>query len=203
MNKFLLALLLCLFTVPLLAKNTILIVGDSISSGYGIDSQKGWATLLQERLQEKKYSYQVINASISGDTTSNGLNRLPAALKQYQPQITIIELGGNDGLRGLPIDTIKSNLNRMIQLAKNAGSQIVLLGVRLPPNYGPQYTQLFQQLFLDLAKKENVNLVPLFLSHVDDQPNLMLEDGIHPKEAAQIILLNNVWPVLEKMLTKK
>jgi acyl-CoA thioesterase-1 len=206
MNRFLLALfalLLCLFTVPILAKNTILIVGDSISAGYGIDPQKGWVKLLQERLQEKNYAYQVINSSISGDTTSNGLNRLPDLLKQYLPQIAIIELGGNDGLRGIPIDTIKQNLERMIQLAKKAGSQIVLLGVRLPPNYGPQYTQSFQQLFVDLAKKENINLVPLFLNQVDDHTNLMQEDGIHPKEEAQMILLNNVWPTLEKIIVKK
>jgi len=196
-------LLLCLFTVPILAKNTILIVGDSISAGFGIDPQKGWVMLLQQRLQEKKYAYQVVNSSISGDTTSNGLNRLPAMLQQYHPQITIIELGGNDGLRGLPLNVIKQNVASMISLAKKAGSKVLLLGVRLPPNYGPQYTQLFRQLFVNLAKEESVNLVPLFLNHVDDNPQLMQVDGIHPKEEAQVILLNNVWPILEKLISDK
>lgn len=196
-------MLLCLFTVPILAKNTILIVGDSISAGFGIDPQKGWVMLLQQRLQEKKYAYQVVNSSISGDTTSNGLNRLPAMLQQYHPQITIIELGGNDGLRGLPLNVIKQNVASMISLAKKAGSKVLLLGVRLPPNYGPQYTQLFRQLFVNLAKEESVNLVPLFLNHVDDNPQLMQVDGIHPKEEAQVILLNNVWPILEKLISDK
>ncbi len=202
MNRFLIALLLCLFTVPILAKNTILIVGDSISAGYGIAPQKGWVMLLHQRLQENKYDYPVINSSISGDTTSDGLSRLPSLIQQYHPTVTIMELGGNDGLRGLQLDIIKQNLDRMIHLAKDAHSKVLLLGVRLPPNYGPQYTGAFQQIYVNLAKKENISVVPLFLTNVDDHMNLMQADGIHPKEEAQIILLNNVWPTLEKMLVK-
>ncbi len=173
-----------------------------MSAGYGINPQKGWVMLLQQRLQEKKYDAAVINASISGDTTSNGLTRLPDALKQYHPNIVIIELGGNDGLRGLPLFVIKNNLDSMITLAKDAGSQVLLLGVRMPPNYGPDYTQSFQKIFTSLANKESISVVPLFLKSVDDHPNLMQSDGIHPKEEAQTILLDNVWPMLEKMLSR-
>lgn len=158
--------------------------------------------LLHQRLQENKYDYPVINSSISGDTTSDGLSRLPSLIQQYHPTVTIMELGGNDGLRGLQLDIIKQNLDRMIHLAKDAHSKVLLLGVRLPPNYGPQYTGAFQQIYVNLAKKENISVVPLFLTNVDDHMNLMQADGIHPKEEAQIILLNNVWPTLEKMLVK-
>ena len=200
MKKFLVTLLLFVLTLPALAQNTILIIGDSISAGYGIDPKQGWAALLQQRLKDEKYDYQVVNASISGDTTSNGLGRMPAALKQYQPQITIIELGGNDGLRGLQLFVIKNNLQQMVGLAQAAGSKVLMLGVRMPPNYGPAYTQQFQQMYADIAEDSSVSLVPLFLKGVDDHPELMQDDRIHPVAAAQSILLNNVWPALEKLL---
>ncbi len=192
--------MLWLFTLPAFAENTILIIGDSISAAYGLNIDQGWVMLLKQRLQEKNYNYRVINASISGDTTSNGLARLPVALKQYQPVITIIELGGNDGLRGLSLDIIQKNLQQMIMLAKTAGSKVILLGVRLPPNYGPAYTQQFQQLYLTLAEKNKINVVPVFLRGVDENAALMQTDGIHPTATAQAMLLDNMWPVLRNMI---
>lgn len=182
------------------AENTILIIGDSISAGYGIDIQQGWVALLQKKLDDNHYPYRVINDSISGDTTSNGLARLPKSLQQYHPQITIIELGGNDGLRGLSPALIKHNLQKIITLIKESNSKILLLGVRIPPNYGALYTQQFQELFLTLAEENQISVVPMFLQHVDDQPHLMQPDGIHPTAAAQEILLNNVWAPLEKLI---
>jgi acyl-CoA thioesterase-1 len=202
MRTFLVTLLLCFFTLPVFAENSILVIGDSISAGYGITPKQGWVSLLQQRLIQQKYGYYVVNASMSGDTTSNGLARLPQALKDHHPQITIIELGGNDGLRGLQIPTIRNNLQRMIMLAKKSRSQVLLLGVRLPPNYGLLYTQRFQHIFTDLAAQNAVSVVPLFLKNVDDDSVLMQADGIHPTIKAQMIMLNNMWQVLEKMLER-
>lgn len=183
-----------------MAQNTILIIGDSLSAGYGIDVSKGWVALLQQRLKQENYPYKVINSSISGDTTSNGLSRLKAVLPQVKPHITIIELGANDGLRGLQIDTIKANLQQMITLAKQAGNKVLLLGIRLPPNYGPIYTQQFQQMYHDLATQEGVALVPLFLTNVDEHVELMQADRLHPSVKAQLIILDNIWPELKKLL---
>ncbi|VVC77143.1 Esterase TesA [Aquicella siphonis] len=184
----------------MLAENTILILGDSLSSGYGIEPGKNWVALLKQRLTDRHYPYQVINASISGDTTSDGLSRLPGLLKQYHPAVTIIEMGGNDGLRGLQITVIKSNLLKLIQLAVQAKSQVLLLGVRMPPNYGHVYTQGFNDIFSGLAKDNSIHVIPEFLKGVDEDPNLMQPDGIHPNALAQAILLDNVWPVLVKLL---
>lgn len=200
MKKFLIALLGLFITIPALAQNTILIVGNSLSAGYGIDPKQGWVSLLEKRLQEKNYSFRVINASISGDTLSNGLQRLPNALTTYHPQITIIELGANDGLRGLQIAQIKSNLDQIIQLAKNANSKVLVLGIRLPPNFGMAYTQQFQQLFLDLQKRDDISVIPLFMAGVDENEKLIQPDRLHPTVDAQIILLNTIWPDLEKLL---
>jgi acyl-CoA thioesterase-1 len=200
MKKFLVALLLFIFTLPVLAENTILIIGDSLSAGYGLESSRGWVKLLEQRLVSENYNYQVINSSISGDTLSNGLERLPSVLAQYNPTITIIELGGNDGLRGLQLNVIENNLTKMIALIRKAGSKVLLLGIRLPPNYGAAYTEQFHQLFISVAKENDVALVPLFLKGVDDNPKLMQFDGIHPGVEAQEILLNNVWGELIKML---
>ncbi len=193
---------MCLFTLPVFAENTILVVGDSLSAGHGIDPAQGWVELLKQRLKENHYDYAVINKSVSGDTTSNGLTQLPAALAQYKPVITIIELGGNDGLRGIDTAVIKANLEKMIQLAKNASSQVLVLGVRLPPNYGPEYIKAFHDIFTHLANRKDIAVVPLFLATIDANTDLMQSDGIHPRAAAQIILLNNVWPILQKMLQK-
>lgn len=191
-----------MFTLPVLAKNTILIIGDSLSAGYGLDdAYQGWVTLLQQRLQQEKYNYHVINASISGDTTSNGLARLPQALKQHQPQITIIELGANDGLRGLQITTIKNNIQSMIDLIKHANSKILLLSIRLPQNYGPDYSEQFAKMYTDLAKQNNIETIQ-FLHHVDENRHYFQPDGLHPTKEAQQYMLNNVWPVLKKMLVQ-
>lgn len=199
-HKILFALLLCLFTLPAIAENTILIIGDSISAAYGIDIQKGWVSLLKTRLQHEKFSYRVINASVTGDTTSNGLARLPDALQEYKPTITIVELGGNDGLRGLNITVIKHNLEKIIDLIQKANSKVLLLGMRLPPNYGPTYTQQFERIFTDLAERDDIAVVPFFLHGMEEKRELFQSDGIHPTEQAQMLLLDNVWPELKKML---
>src|SRR3990167_8185388 len=155
-KKILLILLLSLATLPAIAKNSILVVGDSLSAAYGMQERQGWVALLQQRLQENHSHYQVINASVSGDTTSNGLARLPAALLKHHPVITIIALGGNDGLRGVPLAVIEKNLDKMIEAALDANSKVLLLSVRLPLNYGPAYTDGFQKIFADLAAKNNI-----------------------------------------------
>lgn len=192
--------MLLFFTLPVLAENTILIVGDSLSAGYGLQPGEGWVTLLEKRLAKEGYAYRVVNSSISGDTTSNGLARLPGLLKQYQPQITIIELGGNDGLRGLQLLVIRRNLQGMVALAIKAGSKVLLLGVQLPPNYGEDYVSQFQSLYAELADKNTIALVANFLHGIDDNKNLMASDGIHPLAAAQPLILGNVWPTLHGLL---
>jgi acyl-CoA thioesterase-1 len=189
-----------LFTVPALAENTILILGDSLSAGYGIDPAVGWVSLLTKRLKEGKYDYRVVNASISGDTLSNGLSRLPLALRAAHPQITIIELGANDGLRGLLPTQIKKNLASLILLAKKAGSKVLVLGVRIPPNYGLAYTQQFQGVYQELAKAGDVTVVPLFLNGIDDHAGWLQADGIHPTQDAQTKMLDNVWVGLKALL---
>lgn len=185
-----------------MAKNTILIVGDSLSAGYGIELKQSWVNLLQKRLSEDKYDYKVVNISASGSTTSNGLAKLPHALKKYQPHVTIIELGANDGLRGLDITVIKNNLTQMIQLAKAANSKVLLIGIRLPPNYGAAYTQQFQAIFPELGKQHQVSVIPLFLAKVDENPIFFQPDRIHPTAAAQNQMLDNVWVALKGMLQK-
>ena len=148
----------------------------------------------------EKLNYDVINLSISGNTTSNGLAQLPSALNQYKPHITIIELGGNDGLRGIPLSVIKKNLQTLITLALKANSKVLLVGLRLPPNYGETYTTQFQKIFTDLAKENNISVVPLFLQNIDTNVNLMQADHIHPASAGQEILLNNIWLELKGIL---
>lgn len=199
-KKILLILLLSLATLPAMAKNSILVVGDSLSAAYGMQESEGWVALLRQRLQENHSHYQVINASVSGDTTSNGLARLPAALDKYHPVITIIALGGNDGLRGLPSPLIEKNLTKMVALAKVADSQVLLLGVRLPSNYGPAYTNAFQQIFIDVGEKEGISIVPMMLKNVGENRELFQKDGIHPTAAAQLKILDNVWPALKPLL---
>lgn len=185
------------------ATEKVLIMGDSISAAYGIDNKQGWVFLLQQRLDKLGYHYHVINASVSGDTTGNGLARLPNALKQHKPSIVILELGGNDGLRGIPIQTIYDNLTQMIKLTNSTSAKVLLLGVRLPPNYGPVYNQKFVENYVKIAKENKVSLVPLFLQGIDANADLMQADGIHPKAEAQEKILANVWPSLVKMLEKK
>jgi acyl-CoA thioesterase-1 len=179
---------------------TLLVLGDSLSAGYGIAAEQGWANLLQLRLDQRGPNYRVINASITGDTTRGGLARLPRALQTHNPHIVIIELGGNDGLRGLHYDEMRANLRQMIELSREAGAQVLLLGMRMPPNYGPEFTRRYHQVFHDLAEAEQVTLVPFFLKRVADDKALMQADGVHPNAEAQPVLLDNVWPALEPML---
>lgn len=198
--RYFLWVLLCVITVPVFAQNTILVIGDSLSAAYGMETEQGWVALLQQRLAVKKYPYRIVNASISNDTTSNGLARLPNALASYHPIVTILELGGNDGLRGLPLLVIQDNLQHMIMRIIAAKSKVLVLGVRLPPNYGPEYTQGFQQIFMKLSKGNQIHVVPLFLKRVDDNPKLLQADGIHPTAQAQPQLLENIWPMLKKLI---
>lgn len=179
---------------------TVLVVGDSISAALGLDTRQGWVSLLQERLREGGFEHQVVNASISGDTTSGGLARLPALLSQHRPQLVIIELGGNDGLRGQPAAQLQQNLARMVDLSKEAGAGVLLLGMRLPPNYGQRYTEAFARTFADVAQDKQVPLVPFLLEGVGGVPGMMQADGIHPAVAAQDKLLDNVWPALKPLL---
>jgi len=180
----------------------ILVLGDSLSAGYGIDRQHGWVNLLQQRLQRSGYAYRVVNASISGDTTDSGLSRLPYAIKQHHPSIVILELGGNDGLRGLSMQELHANLNQLITTAKKAGARVLLVRERIPPNLGPVYATKFSKTYEQVAKQQHVPLVRLFLEGVADDPARMQEDGIHPNEKGQPRLLENVWPLLQPLLKK-
>jgi acyl-CoA thioesterase-1 len=156
--------------------------------------------LLQAKLQSEGYGDEVVNASVSGETTAGGLARLPRALTLHHPAVVILELGGNDGLRALPIEQMRANLTRMIDLAKDAGAKVLLLGMRIPPNYGPQYTEQFSAVYTDLAREKHVALVPFLLNDVALHPDLMQADGVHPVEAAQPLLLATVWPALAPLL---
>jgi acyl-CoA thioesterase-1 len=179
---------------------SILVVGDSLSAGYGIELRDGWVALLQKRLTQQGYPHTVVNASISGDTTAGGRARLADALKRHRPQIVILELGANDGLRGLSLRETRSNLESMIKAAQSAGARVLLVGMQLPPNYGPEYTGKFRAIYRDLARTDNLPLVPFLLEGVALTPKLMQPDGLHPRAAAQPRLLDNVWPYLEPLL---
>lgn len=184
----------------------ILVVGDSLSAEYGLRRGQGWVALMEERLREEKVPALVVNASISGDTTSGGRSRLPALLRQHQPALVIIELGGNDALRGLPLTMTRNNLGTMARLAREAGAKVLLLGMEMPPNYGARYAQEFRELFTTVANAEQTALVPFFLKNVADTSDplkLFQSDRIHPNESAQPIMLANVWPEMRKLLPKR
>lgn len=193
------ALTLLLWAQGALA-GTVLVVGDSISAALGLDTRVGWVALLQKRLQEGGFQHQVVNASISGDTSAGGLARLPALLARHSPQVVILELGGNDGLRGQPPAQLQQNLASMVQQSQQAGAKVLILGMQLPPNYGQRYTQAFAKVYSDLANARQLPLVPFFLEGVGGVPGMMQADGIHPAAAAQQRLLDNVWPSLEPLL---
>jgi acyl-CoA thioesterase I len=181
----------------------LLVVGDSLSAEYGLERGTGWVALLQQRLTREKIALDVVNASISGDTTSGGRSRLPALLAQHKPGIVIIELGGNDALRGLPLNMTQSNLSAMAQAAKAAGARVLIVGMQLPPNYGQKYASDFATLFASVAKAEGAALLPFFLKDVADRPDadkLFQPDRIHPNAQAQSRMLDNVWPVLKPLL---
>jgi acyl-CoA thioesterase-1 len=181
----------------------ILVFGDSISAGYGLAQvEQGWVELLRARLKAQGYVYPVINASVSGETTAGGLARLPRALELHHPRIVILELGGNDGLRALPIPQMRANLEQMVDLVSRAGAKTVLLGIRMPPNYGPEYTEQFHQVYVELARERKLPLVSFLLEGIAEDPKLMQNDDIHPNELGQPKLLDNVWPALKPLLTK-
>ena len=191
------------WSVPAYAENPkIMIYGDSLSAAYGIPQQKGWASLLQQKLVSEHYQYDVVNASISGETTSGGASRIRNALSQIKPNIIILELGANDGLRGLPIESMIANLNTIIQEGKKSGAKILLVGMKIPPNYGPQYTKLFSQSYLKLSQEHQIPLVPFMLENIAGKTNLIQDDGLHPNAIAQPLVLDNIWSQL-KMLLKK
>ena len=192
-------LALLLLAAPLRAE-VWLVVGDSISAAFGLDTAQGWVALLQKRLDQQGRSIQVVNASISGDTSAGGLTRLPALLAKHRPALVMIELGGNDGLRGTPLTQLQQNLAGMISASQTSGAQVMLLGMRLPPNYGKRYTEGFAGVYEQLAATHQVPLLPFFLEGVGGVPGLMQADGIHPTADAQPRLLDNLWPLLEARL---
>jgi acyl-CoA thioesterase-1 len=184
------------------APGTILVLGDSLSAGYGIRVEQGWVALLQGRLKKVGYEYRVVNASVTGETTGGALARLPRALEIQKPAIVIVELGGNDGLRGLPIADVRRNFDSILRLAQQAGARTLLVAMRIPPNYGPAYTQAFHDLFGELAARHRVPLVPFFMEKVALDDALMQDDGIHPNAQGQPKLLEQVWPMLTPLLQK-
>jgi acyl-CoA thioesterase-1 len=188
---------------PAPAAPVLLVVGDSLSAEYGLPRGTGWVALLGRRLAEEKLGWRIVNASISGDTTSGGRTRLPALLREHRPQVVLIELGGNDALRGLPLAMTQDNLTTMTRAAKAAGARVLIAGMQVPPNYGRQYSEDFARLFATVAKAENVALVPFLLAGVADGPDaerLFQPDRIHPTSEAQPRMLGNVWPVLRPLL---
>ncbi|MFK8399066.1 arylesterase [Pseudomonas sp. BGr12] len=182
------------------AAQTLLVVGDSISAGLGLDTSLGWVNLLDKRLQEQGFDYKVVNASISGDTTAGGLARLPALLSEQKPKLVVIELGGNDGLRGMAPAQLQQNLSGMVEQSQKSGAKVILLGMRLPPNYGQRYTDAFAKVFDSVAGEQKIALVPFFLEGVGGVQGMMQADGLHPAVAAQPRLLDNVWPTLKPLL---
>jgi acyl-CoA thioesterase-1 len=182
-------------------QRTLLVFGDSLSAAYGIEATDGWVNLLAEKLATENPDYTVANASVSGETSTGGLARLPAALAEFQPAIVILELGGNDGLRGLPLRMLKDNLTAMVEMCLEAEAEVLLAGIQIPPNYGPRYTEPFYALFGEIAEEKELAFVPFLIDGIPQQPDLMQEDGIHPKAEAQFMILDNVWPVLVPMLS--
>jgi len=181
-------------------EKTILVFGDSLSAAYGLRAGEGWVTLLEKRLAGK--GYRVVNASVSGETTSGGRARLPRALEQHRPDVVVLELGGNDGLRGLPVATAEANLADMIRQVRATRARLLLLGIRIPPNYGPAYTRQLDEMYARLAQRNDVPFVPFFLDGVALDDRLMQADGVHPNAAGQPRLLDNVWKGLAPLLQR-
>ena len=178
----------------------ILIFGDSLSAAYGIGEDEGWVTLLAERLAQEDSELEVVNGSVSGETTTGGRARLPSLLERYNPAFVLIELGGNDGLRGLPLSLMRENLTDMIQLSQTRGATVLIAGMQIPPNYGPRYTEPFFAQYAELAEEFDLYLIPFLIDGIPQQPELMQADGIHPKAEAQSMILDNFWPVLLEAL---
>jgi acyl-CoA thioesterase-1 len=201
-SRYLVLFVFVVLTVPpaVAEDSAILILGDSLSAAYGMEIGESWPSLLQKRLDEDGHAYRVFNSSITGETTQGGLTRLPGLLEKHAPAIVIVELGGNDGLRGLPLDVTRSNLSEMIALSQAAGARVILAEMRIPPNYGRTYTERFNGTYTELAERYGVALLPFLLQDIALEPGLMLPDGIHPTAAAQPLILEQVWRVLEPVL---
>ena len=185
------------------ARPVLLVLGDSLSAEYGLQRGQGWVQLLSNRLQQSGSNYTVVNASISGDTTSGGRSRLPALLKQHRPSIVVIELGGNDGLRGLPVARMQENLTAMVRASQAAGARVVVAGIQIPPNYGREYTERFYAAFSNVSKQHKTSLVPFLLEGFADSSDFFQADRIHPSAQAQARILQTVWPVLEPLISAK
>jgi acyl-CoA thioesterase-1 len=185
------------------AGQTIVVVGDSLSSGYGIAAEQSWVAMLEDRLQSEGYGYKIVNASIAGDTSAGGLARLPRLLEVHEPELVVIELGGNDGLRGQPVATLRSNLAKMIELSRDSGADVVLAGIQIPPNYGPAYTRSLAAVYPELAEQFGTTLIEFLLADVALNRELMQPDGIHPNAAGQKVVFANVWRVLGPLLTPR
>lgn len=192
-----------MFTATAQAANspTVLVFGDSLSAGFGIDVDQSWVSLLQARLADQGYEHRVINASISGETSEGGKTRIGPALERFSPDLVILELGGNDGLRGFPTNVMKDNLRAIIETSKQNDAEVVLLGIRIPTNYGSRYTQAFEGVYRELAAELDVAWIEFFMEGVALNEELMQDDGIHPNAEAQIILLDNAWPIIREALT--
>ncbi|MBS0365973.1 MAG: arylesterase [Proteobacteria bacterium] len=199
---FLALLVACTAPPAAAATGTILVFGDSLSAAHGIRPQEGWVALLAQRLQTQGYGYRIVNASVSGETSGGGLERLPRALQLHHPQIVILELGANDGLRGLPLEGTRDNLARMLRMCQDEGARVLLAGMRIPPNYGPRYSGEFAALYPELARRAHVALVPFLLEAVALDPALMQADGLHPNARGQGPILETLWPQLRPLLGK-
>lgn len=182
------------------SQRTVLVMGDSLSAAYGLAAEEGWVALLQKRLDTEKPQWRVVNASISGETTAGGASRIDSALKEHAPAVVAIELGANDGLRGLPLEHTRANLERMIAASKQSGAEVLLIGIRIPPNYGPDYAQAFDAIFAELAREQNTALLPFLLEPVVTDREAFLPDNLHPTAASQPKLLDHVWTQLSPML---
>jgi acyl-CoA thioesterase I len=183
-------------------KPVIVVLGDSISAEYGLPRDTGWVALLRQRLADERIDYSVANASISGDTTSGGRARMPELISRLKPSIVIVELGANDALRGVPLDTTEDNLRTIVEEAQEARAKVILVGMFVPPNYGPAYTQRFHAIYGTLARELNVKLVPFLLAGIENKPEMFQSDQMHPNQQAQPVLLQNVWPALAPLLRR-
>lgn len=202
MTRLILAVVLSALTFTSLnvRADGILVLGDSLAAGYGLQSDEGWVDMLERELSAREKPIEVINASVSGETTSGGLARLPDLLELHEPDMVLLELGANDGLRGLPLNLVEKNLNSLVEMIRASGARVVVLGNRLPPNYGPRYTKQFFELFAKVAQKHDLPLVPFLLDRVATEWDLMQSDGLHPNAQAQPIIYETVWTTLEPLL---
>lgn len=201
MRKLIASLLLLLLSLPAWG-GTIMVFGDSLSAGYGLEPGQGWVNLLKDRLGSKGFRYQVVNESISGDTSAGGLARIGDALERHRPDIIILELGANDGLRGLSLASLRHNLLQIITQSRNSGAKVLLVGMQMPPNYGPRYTERFSSIYGELAREQQLPSPPFLLQKVALDPSLMQADNLHPNASGQPLLLDTVWPSLLPMLHK-